>query len=53
MLSKFVSKISIYFSVSLGPHQKLTQPARSKVGWIELLKTHSITQPTLGYDEMG
>jgi hypothetical protein len=46
-------KITTFLALMWVQTQKLIHINPIFLGWVELLKTHRITQPGLGYDELG
>jgi hypothetical protein len=46
-------KITTFLALMWVQTQKLTHINLIFLGWVELLKTHRITQPDLGYDELS
>jgi hypothetical protein len=46
-------KITTFLALMWVQTQKLTHTNPIFLGWVELLKTHRITQPGLGYGGLG
>jgi hypothetical protein len=46
-------KITTFLALMWVQTQKLTHTNPIFLGWVQLLKTHRITQPGLGYDGLG
>jgi hypothetical protein len=51
--NKFICKYKYIFSAGLGLNPEINPHQPKKMGWVELLKTHRITQPGLGYGGLG